>query len=354
MRFKRLRVEKIVKETEDCVSVQLSWPEDKDLFQFKAGQYLTFKQDINGEEVRRSYSLCSAPYEDVLKVAVKQVTGGRFSTYANEVLKEGDELEVMKPMGRFCSRLPKDEPASVLLFAAGSGITPVISIVKDLLEENAQANVTLVYGNKGFDHIIFREEIEGLKNLYMGRFTVHHVLSREVLGEPIYNGRIDEQKCNDLFNTLLNVESYDEFFMCGPEQMTMSVRDYLLGQGVEAGKVHFELFTVPGQAKTEEKVEEISGADGKDVLVILDGIEYPFKLPTEGDSILDAAHKVGADLPYACKGGVCCTCRAKVVEGSVNMDVNYALEEDEVEQGFVLTCQSHPTSDRVVINFDIV
>ncbi len=356
MRFNKLKVKEIVQETPDCVSVEFDLPQDlEDTYRFKPGQYLTFKHEINGEELRRSYSLCSAPYENKLKVAVKKVENGRFSTFVTERLNVGDELELMKPMGRFVSRT-EAEDANLLFFAAGSGITPIISIIKDVLYNKPKANVTLVYGNKGFDHIIFREELEGLRNTHLGRFRLFHVLSREVQGEAIFNGRIDLEKCGQLFESgLLDVSTYNEAFVCGPESMIQAVRDYLGENDFDANNLRFELFTSPGEEKKEEKKVEVEN-DGNqsDVVVVLDGVEYNMKLATDGDTILDAASAVGADLPYACKGGVCCTCKARVTEGKVSMDVNYSLEQDEIEQGFVLTCQSHPITDKVVVDFDSI
>ncbi len=356
MRFNKLKVKEIIRETPDCVSLEFELPDElSDTYRFKPGQYLTFKHEINGEELRRSYSLCSAPYENKLKVAVKKVEGGRFSSFVTDHLKVGDELELMKPMGRFVSRT-EAEDANLLFFAAGSGITPVISIIKDVLHRKPEANVTLVYGNKGFDHIIFREELEGLRNTYLGRFRLFHVLSREVQGEAIFNGRIDLDKCGQFFETgLLNLSTYHEAFVCGPESMIQAVRDYLGANNFDANNIRFELFTSPGEEKKVEKevTVEASGNES-DVVVVLDGVEYNLKLALDGATILDAASEIGADLPFACKGGVCCTCKARVTEGEVKMDVNYSLEQDEIEQGFVLTCQSHPVTDKVVVDFDSI
>lgn len=357
MRFSRLKIKEIIKETPDCVSISFDIPaEEKEKFEFKSGQYLTFKQDLNGEEIRRSYSICSAPHENELKVAVKKVEGGKFSTFACNSLSAGDTLESMKPMGRFGSKCEKSG-ANYLFFAAGSGITPIISIIKDLLNKDASASVTLVYGNKSIENIIFQEELEGLKNRYMGRIRIFYILSREVLSEEIYEGRINKDKCEKIGEKLINFSEFDEAFICGPEEMIHQVKEYLIDAGIDQSMIRFELFTTPGQEKKytpSETNESILSESGKDVTVIIDGINYSFKLEEEGMNILDRANQAGADLPFACKGGVCCTCRAKLMEGQVKMDVNYSLEEDELERGFVLTCQAHPVTDKVIVNFDIL
>src|SRR5690606_21497158 len=355
-RFDSLEVSDIRKETPDCVSVSFRVPEElKEKFVFKPGQYLTVKTTLNGDEVRRSYSICSAPYEKDLRVAIKKVEGGAFSTFANETLQVGQFLDLMKPTGRFVSKFDEDGN-NYLFFAAGSGITPVISIIKHILKTQPKSEISMIYGNRGFEHIIFRETIEALKNSYMNRFRVYHVLSREFQGESLYNVRIDEKKCIDFINSpIIDIQHYDEFFVCGPEEMINAVRSTLKSANVEDEKVRFELFTSPGQLKSEEKTLQ-KGTDsvGSDVTVIIDGVEHNFKLANDGLAILDAANTIGADLPFACKGGVCCTCRAKLVEGEVKMDTNYSLEEDELEQGFILTCQSHPVTDKIIVNFDIV
>jgi len=324
-KFHTLQIADIRKETEDTVSIAFQVPDSciSD-YDFYAGQYLTLRSKINGEDVRRSYSLCSAPFEKEWRVAVKQVVNGAFSTYANENLKKGDSLDVMTPTGNFCLHADPNETRSYALFAAGSGITPILSIAKTALKEEPHSDVTLFYGNKNFNSIIFREELEALKNRYMDRLRVIHVLSRESLGNNIQKGRINKEKANDLFNAFLKDTPVDAVYICGPEEMILGVKDSMITNGIDEKKVHFELFTSPGIKKTEEKRK----------------------------TILDAAQRAGADLPFACKGGVCCTCKAKVIEGSAKMDVNYAIEKDEVEAGYILTCQAHPTSEKLVVSFD--
>lgn len=357
LKFYNLEVAEVKQETSDCVSVALHVPADlKDIFRFAAGQYLTFRTQLNGEEVRRSYSICVSPDEGELRVAVKKVDGGKFSTYANDVLKKKDMLEVMPPMGKFTPRASDKKAKNYLAVVAGSGITPVMSIMKTVLKNEPDSTFTLIYGNRSRGTIIFREEIEGLKNIYMQRLRVYHVLSREQMDVPLFNGRISADKCSAFCDTLINIKGIDEAFICGPEDMILSVKQRLTDLGVPSEQVHIELFTSPDQPKaTHEKwVKEHSVDDGKmsKVSITLDGTTFDMDLAYNGDSILDAALKMGADLPFACKGGVCCTCRAKVTEGTVDMEVNYSLEKDEIEKGFVLTCQSHPRTERVVIDFD--
>lgn len=354
LRFYELKVAEVRPETVDCVSVALELPEElRTTFRFSPGQYLSFRIQIAGAEVRRSYSICAAPYEDELRVAIKAVAGGKFSGLANTMLKKGDTLEVMPPMGNFC---PKKLGKNYVAFAAGSGITPVMSIMKDALAQDPEANFTLVYGNKDRNSIIFREEIEGLKNQYMDRLRVYHVLSRELMDVPLFNGRIDAAKCEQFFDGLIDITTTDEVFLCGPEEMILALREKLLLLGMQQQQVHLELFSSPDQP--QEHHEQWVEAHAKDaaqvsqVSVCVDGATFEMELGFNDKCILDAALAKGADLPYACKGGVCSTCRAKLIEGEVEMEVNYALEPDEVAKGWILTCQSHPKTARVVVDYD--
>lgn len=347
--FYSLKINDVKKETKDCVSVSFEIPNEiKNDFSFLSGQYLTLKTLRNNEDVRRSYSLCSSPHENEWRVAIKQVENGLFSTFANNHLKKGDTLEVMPPMGNF-KLDKKDYDKSVVLFAAGSGITPIFSILKSVLEEGT-GNVTLFYGNKGFYGIIFREELESWKNRYMDRLRIVHLFSRESPGSKIQKGRINKEKCDDLFDAFLANSEIDEVFICGPEQMILDVKSSLLNKGVLDSKIHFELF---GTNISNVKKEASSGPSlSTRVEIILDNDLIDFGLNSDGPTILDAAQQAGADLPYACKGGVCCTCKAKILEGTVEMDVNYALTPEEVQQGYILTCQAHPTSAYVKVSFD--
>jgi ring-1,2-phenylacetyl-CoA epoxidase subunit PaaE len=353
--FHSLSVREVRKETADCVSIAFSIPPElKETFQYKQGQYISIRTKINGEEVRRSYSICSSPLDGELRIAVKKTEQGIFSTYANEHLKKGDILDVMPPLGKFFSELNPLQAKQYTGFAAGSGITPLLSIITTTLRTEPKSSFTLVYGNRNRHHIIFKEELEALKNRYIDRFRIIYILSREKTDATINFGRIDGEKCKTLCEKSINILTTDAFFLCGPEDMIFSVKDQLEQLGVDKKKIHFELFTTPGNKKhiagektTIEKTEVKSN-----ITIKLDGISFGFELGFNGDAILDAALKNGADLPYACKGGVCCTCRARLIEGEVDMDVNYGLEPEEIEQGFILTCQSHPRTEKVVVDFD--
>jgi len=350
-------VSDVRQETNDCYSVAFTIPGYlKNAFQFQPGQYLTFRKHLAAAEVRRSYSICTSPSEGEMRVAIKQVEGGKFSNYAASELKVGDVLDVMPPMGKFSPKAGDNKPKNYLAFAAGSGITPVMSIMRHVLETEPQSQFTLVYGNRNRNTIIFRETIEGLKNEYMQRLRVYHVLSRELMDVPLFNGRIDADKCSEFCKTLIDIRAIDEVFLCGPEEMILSVRERLTDLGMPTPKIHLELFSSPDQPKQQHQKwatehAEATGPMSK-VSIRLDGVTFDLDLAYNGENILDAALHHGADLPYACKGGVCSTCRAKIVEGEVDMEVNYALEPDEVAKGYVLTCQSHPKTARVVVDFD--
>jgi ring-1,2-phenylacetyl-CoA epoxidase subunit PaaE len=355
--FYPLRIKKINKETDQCVSVEFEIPGSLvNAFQFKQGQSLTMRTNLAGEEVRRTYSLCSSPLDKKWKVAIKKVEGGLFSSFANENLKEGDELDVMEPVGKFYTELNPTNKKKYLAFAAGSGITPVISIIKTVLRTEPQSNFTLVYGNRSRSSIIFFEELEGLKNKFIDRFSFINILSRERTETPINFGRIDIGKLTEL-EKLIDYKKMDEIFICGPEEMIFCVKNFLEQKDISEKKIHFELFTTSGQKKqgTRNKEQEsISGGPQSKITVKVDGRSFDFELSLNSDTtILDAALKQGADLPFACKGGMCCTCKAKLTEGEVEMDVHWGLEHEEVEQGYILTCQSHPKTEKVVVDFDI-
>jgi ring-1,2-phenylacetyl-CoA epoxidase subunit PaaE len=354
--FEKIRVKRVKKETPDCVSIVFDIPQElQEKFFYKHGQHLTMRTFINGEEVRRSYSLCSSPLDKEWRVAVKKAEGGSFSSYANTVLKTGDLLEVMPPLGHFYTEVDPAHKKSYVAFAAGSGITPVLSIIKTVLTTELNSSITLVYGNRNRSSIIFREQLEALKNKYIDRFSLIHVLSREMTDAAVNHGRIDAAKCALLFQKVVDIHA-DEFFICGPEEMIFTVKGFLQEQGVEEKKIHFELFTTPGinqKIKTKPKKPGAGEKTKSSVTVKQDGIIFGFDVDYDGDAILDAALKQGADLPYSCKGGMCCTCKAKLLEGEVEMDVHYGLEAEEIKQGFILTCQSHPKTEKLVIDFDI-
>ncbi len=352
--FNTLRVKEVRRETEECVSVLFDvTPELQEQYIYKPGQYLTIKREINGEQLRRSYSICAGLNDNELRVAVKKVPEGRFSSFVNDTLKAGDTLEVMTPMGKFTTEVDASTEKSFVFFAAGSGITPVLSLVKTILETAPKSDVTLFYGNKGFDSIIFREQLEELKNKYMLRFRLVHIFSIENLGNELQNGFILHEKVEKLHAAFLNGQTVDEVFICGPEPMIFAVSETFEKLGYPKENIHFELFTAPTQRENVKlDIPQKQVQLNANVKIILDGEETLLALDTNGESILEAGHKAGADLPFACKGGVCCTCKAKIVEGSASMDVNYALEKDEVEAGYILTCQAHPTSEKLVVSFD--
>lgn len=354
--FHPLTVKQVKKETPDCVSVCFNIPESlKNDFAYREGQNITIRKIIGGEEVRRSYSICTAPHEAELKVAIKKVPYGLFSSFANDELKHGDVLEVLPPTGKFNARLLENKRGNYLAIAAGSGITPVISIIKHSLQQEPESRFTLLYNNKSRNSIIFFEELEALKNTYIDRFNFINILSREKMDAPLLHGRIDEKKLSEL-NKLISYKDFDAIYLCGPESMIFTASEYLEKSGIDKKKIHFELFSTPGQSQKsfvqEGDMQEDVGPKSH-ISIKLDGRTFEFDLSFQGQSILDAALQQGADLPFACKGGVCCTCRAKLVEGKVDMDVNYALEEEEIEQGFILTCQSHPRTENVVVDFDV-
>ncbi len=355
-RFHSIKIKKIIRETPDCVSVSLDIPEElKETFKYKQGQYLTFKRMDNGEELRRSYSICSSPVEGEWKVAIKKVPDGKFSSFANTALRAGEVLEVMPPQGKFFTELDKDHEKNYVAFAAGSGITPVLSIIKTVLHTEPKSSFTLVYGNRGRNSIIFKEEIEAIKNKYLDRFSVHHILSREHGDTELSFGRIDKDKTRLILDRIISPEQIDECFICGPEEMIKDVSEVMEAAGVEKRKIHFELFTTAEtrekkyrpRAETKQEHDRISH-----VTLKLDGTVRKFDMSYYGDTVLDAALENGTELPYSCKNGMCSTCRARLVKGEVEMEVNYSLEPNEVAAGYILTCQSHPLTEEIEVDFD--
>ncbi len=350
-----LRVKDIKRETPDCVSVTIEVPEElRTIFQFYQGQYLSFEKvlDSDKEPVRRSYSLCSAPSEGIWKVAVKEVHNGIFSTYINRNLKIADTIKVLPPSGRFFTQLDPGQKKQYVFFAAGSGITPVISIIKEILTIEIQSTILLFYGNQRIDQVIFLEDLMAIKNQFPERVSLHFIFSREEMEEPLFNGRINNEKLFSFAKIFFNPLEVDEFFMCGPETMLIELREGLLKLGVNVKQIHLELFGVQVQ-KPIPKVHYEEGHEICQIKLTLDGrtIEYPLRFNTQ--SILDSALKQGAHLPFACKGGVCCTCKTKLISGKVEMAVNYGLEPDEIENGYILSCQAYPTSESVEVNFDL-
>ena len=354
-KFHSLRVKDLYKDTEQCSVIEFAIPEDlKNTFKYKAGQYLTLRETVNGEDIRRSYSLCSSPIDDEWKVAVKQITDGKFSTYVNQFLKKDDILQVMKPMGRFGTAI-SEIPKNYIVFTAGSGITPILSMIKTHLAKEPNSTFKLFYLNRTVKTIIFKEEIEQLRNQYFGRLEVFYFLTKELRDSELFNGRFTKEKLTVIFNKLVDVAKLDECFLCGPEEMIFLVKDELMEAGMPEEHIHFELFVtgLSTGVKTEIKKVEIQKKEEVEVTIIDGGKEFHFGMNSNDDNVLDAALVAGADLPFACKGGVCSTCKCRVIEGSVKMKVNYALDEKEVSEQFVLSCQAVPTSKKVILNFDV-
>lgn len=354
-RFHSLTIADRREETPDCISLAFIVPEDlQEEFQYAHGQYLTLRARVEGEELRRSYSLCSSPLDKEWRVAVKKIVDGRFSGFVHTHLQAGDQVEVMPPNGRFSVKIDASRPKSYVAFAAGSGITPILSILKTHLALEPDCSWKLFYFNQRVSSIILKEEIEGLKNQFLERLEVFHFLTQEERNIPLFQGRLDEAKLETLTNTLFETKGIDDYFICGPEQMIFQVRDFLLEKGVDASAIHFELFKSSSGAVRVQKSKNVSARQGAscEVEILEGGKRLRFEIPQGQTSILDAALARSADLPFACKGGVCCTCRAKLLEGKVDMAVNYALEQEELDAGYILTCQAVPISEKIVVDFD--
>lgn len=355
-RFHPLEVTDIRKDTRDAVVVTLKpREEDAAAFDFTQGQYLTFRREFDGEELRRSYSICAGKDEGVLRVGIKRVDGGAFSTWANESLKAGEAIEAMPPMGRFHTAIEPEEAKTYLGFAGGSGITPLLSIIKTVLKREPKSRFTLVYANRQVSSIMFREELEDLKNTYLGRFSVLHVLETEAQDIELFTGRVDAEKMTALFKSWIDPKSVDTAFICGPEPMMLAIAGALREHGLTDAQIKFELFASgqPGRAKTRVVSKEaLDSTEATEATVTLDGTTRSFKMPKQGQSVLDAAIAADLDAPYSCKAGVCSTCRAKVLEGEVEMHTNHALEDYEVRAGYVLTCQCFPLTEKLVISYD--
>jgi ring-1,2-phenylacetyl-CoA epoxidase subunit PaaE len=354
-KFYSLRVAKVKHETRDAIAVTFDVPPQlKETFAYQQGQHLTLRALIGGEDVRRSYSICSAVQDGELRVAIKRAQGGVFSTWANETLTPGASLEVMPPMGHFNVPLDPANDKHYLAFAAGSGITPILSIVKTTLLAEPKSRFTLFYGNRASSSVIFRDELADLKDRYMERLNLAYVMSREQQDIELFNGRITRDKCSQFLRYWIRAEDVDVAFICGPEDMMHGVSSALQEAGMPKERIRIELFaaSIPKHEHKPRQVE--AGARHQaEVTVIMDGNHASFTMDKDKESLLDAGLRAGIDMRYSCKGGVCSTCRCKVLEGEVEMDVNYALEDYEVARGFVLSCQSFPITDKVVIDFDV-
>ncbi len=354
-RFHELKVADVERQTPDSVAIAFDVPDDlRDTFAFRPGQYLTLATTIDGEDIRRSYSICSAPGDRFLRVGVKKVADGRFSRFVNDLLSVGDTIRVMPPEGRFTSLIgPRHD---YLLIASGSGITPMLSIAATVLGHEPESTVTLLYGNRSTETIMFREELDDLKDRHMRRFSLIHVLSREKQDVDLLNGRIDGERVRLLAERgLIDPKGSDGVFLCGPGEMIDDVASALNAYGVDEDRIRFERFTPSGEAprrSAPSTAARQAAEAGITVEVLLDGVRRNFPMGEEDATVLDAAHRAGIELPYSCAGGMCCTCRCRVVEGDSELAVNFSLEPWEIEAGFTLACQTRPTSDRLVLDFD--
>lgn len=353
--FHALKIAEVRRETADAVSIRFDIPPAlREAFKFKAGQHLTLRANLDGEDVRRNYSVCAAPHENEIRIAVKQMPHGRFSTWANRALREGETVDVLPPIGRFVvPERSASEPAYVAI-AGGSGITPVLSILKTVLAEEKRARFTLLYGNRDSASIMFLEELAGLKNRYMDRLEVYHFLENEAEEIELFNGRLDRAKCEEVLEALIDVGSIDTFFVCGPGPMMDAAEAALLAKGVAPERILIERFTTgPVSAEELARQRELEEkAAGRGLTVTLDGRRSKIRFDAEKGNILESVQAAGLHAPYACKGGVCTTCRAKILSGTVAMKKNYGLTAEEIAQGYVLTCQAIPTSDEVVLSYD--
>jgi len=353
--FHKLKIAEVRRETPDAVSIRFEIPDAlKDLFAFKAGQHLTLRTEMNGEDVRRNYSVCAAPHEREIRIAVKQMPGGRFSGWANSALAAGHTIEVLPPLGRFVLPEKNGNASYYVALAGGSGITPVLSIIKAGLQQDPSARFTLLYGNRDSASIMFLEELAGLKNRYLDRLEVYHFLENEAEEVELFNGRLDRAKCDEVFSGLVDTAAVDAFFICGPGPMMDAAEEALEAKGVAPEKIFIERFTT-GRVSAEQLArDEVlqQKAQGTQMTVTLDGRRAKVAFDAAKGNILESVQAAGLSAPYACKGGVCSTCRARVISGKVTMKKNYGLTDQEVARGYVLTCQSVPESDAVELTYD--
>ena len=353
--FHPLTVTGVRRDTRDSVVLTLSPPPDRaEKFQFTQGQYLTLRTHIDGEEVRRSYSICAAPFEKCLRIGVKHAAGGLFSTWANRDIGPGAVIEAMAPMGAFHMPLDAGHARTYAGFAAGSGITPLISIIKAVLREEAESRFILFYGNRASSTIMFREELEDLKNENLTRLSIIHILSREHQDIDLLNGRLTREKCDALLERWIGGTKIDAAFICGPQSMMHDVSESLAAHGLDRKNIKFELFAAAGapDEKRAARAEAAAQAHSCRATIIIHGLSRSFDFQKNTRPVLEAGLAEGLELPFACKAGVCSSCRAKLIEGEVDMDANFALEDYEIARGYILTCQSYPVTDRIVVDYD--
>lgn len=354
LHFHPLRVRELRRDTDDAVVLTLDAPEPlREIFRYRAGQYLTLRQTIDGQDLRRSYSICAGADEQELRVGIRKVPGGTFSTWVHEQLQPGVVLQVIPPQGHFCA---PDEAATrhYLAIAGGSGITPILSIMKTVLAREPHSRFTLIYANRNQKSAMFKEELEDLKNRYLTRLVLHHVYSREQIDAPLSSGRLDAERIGRFLALLIPPASLDAVYLCGPLGLIDAAQTALHAAGVADERVHVERFGAPDAAAGQPVVHEArpEDADHARITLIRDGLQREIEFRRDAPSILDAATEAGLEMPYSCKSGVCSTCRARVVSGEVRMDRNFSLDAAEVAAGFVLTCQAHPLTERVVLSFD--
>lgn len=353
--FHTLRVAEVRRETPDAISILFDVPDElAERFAFTPGQYLTLKAEIEGEEVRRNYSICSSPLDRELRVAIKMLPGGVFSSYANERLKAGDSIDVLPASGHFTRLFQPGNVGRYAAFAAGSGITPIMSLVKTALSTEPQSRFTICFGNRMSGQVLFLEELSALKNRFMSRLEIFHFLTMEEEDIDLFNGRLDREKCQEILEKLIDPADVDLFFACGPEGMMEGAEQALLARGVPEDHILLERFASAGSSPVLDETarRKALAAAGRNMSVVLDGRKFTVPFDAEQGNILDSVRALGVPAPYACKGGVCATCRAKVISGSVDMRLNFGLTKEEVAQGYVLTCQATPVGDDVQLSYD--
>ncbi|MGB5346665.1 MAG: 2Fe-2S iron-sulfur cluster-binding protein [Woeseia sp.] len=351
--FHALKVAHLTEETADSRRIALVVPAElAETFEFLPGQHLPIQVEVDGQRIRRTYSICSAPGVAPLEIGVRIQPGGKFSSFAAETLRAGDTLKVMPPFGQFHATLNADHEKTCLAFAAGSGITPILSIIRATLEQEAKSRVVLFYGNRRHSTTMFIDDLYALKNRFPERLQLYFIFSREKQEFPIFDGRLDADKVRELYRTFCVGLDVDEAFVCGPDTMIESVTAALAEVGLPADSVHVERYGAPRKGPRAPAARAAATAGTASITVIMDGHRKSFDMPQDGASIVDAAAQHGIELPFSCKGGVCATCRTRVVAGEVRMDANYGLEPWEVDKGFVLACQSHPLTDHVTLDYD--
>ena len=353
--FHTLKIKNITKQTPDCSVISFEMPASlSKAFYYTQGQHLTLKAIIDGQDTRRSYSICSSMVDHQWQVAVKKIPGGVFSSYVNDVLQTGDTLEVMPPSGKFGVPISTQEK-TYIAFVAGSGITPVLSMIKTHLAKEPKARFKLFYLNRTVKSIIFKEQIEQLRNQYFGRLEIFYFLTKEHRDAELFNGRFTQEKLGEIFSKLVHVPALDEAFLCGPEEMIFLVQKALMNAGMPEANIHYELFVSGLTEEDKKRAARLSqqNLEGVEVTIVDGGKEFHFTMTEHYDNILDAALEAGADLPFACKGGVCSTCKCRVLDGNVEMKINYALNDKEVSQNLVLSCQAVPNTDKVKVDFDV-